>query len=88
MAFQIANLAPHSNYSNTLPVTWGYLSTENTFVEMQAANFFDGAARKIKAGDAIYARDTSNGNAQFANVTSVSAAGVVVISDFAVLGTA
>jgi hypothetical protein len=81
MPFSLTGLAPIGNTSNPLaaPTLWSYRSTD-TMAVISAANYFNGAAGMLRAGDHIFLHADTGGTPRYnmAVVASVSA-GVVTL---------
>jgi len=89
MAFARAGWNPIGGMSKRgkAPQIWSYTTTDN-LATMNTEGYFNSVSDEVKVGDLIYVHDSNTPTASLVVVLSVTAAGVVDVSDGTALSVA
>ena len=89
MAFARAGWNPIGGTSKrgSAPQMWSY-STTDSLATMNTEGYFNSVSDEVKVGDLIYVHDSNTPTASLVVVLSVTAAGVVDVSDGTALSVA
>ena len=89
MSFARAGWNPIGGMSKrgSAPQIWSYTTTDN-LATMNTEGYFNSVSDEVKVGDLIYVHDSNTPTASLVVVLSVTAAGVVDVSDGTALSVA